>query len=104
METDRRRPDPFPDRTSLPIDPPFIDFDLEPATLEDDPAFMQLLRTMESQSDAMREQLESMREQSEASRRAQRSAFWFSIASLAVAALSLAVAAIALLHDFGSIG
>ena len=80
------------------------DIDFTPATLEDDPAFMQLLRTMESQSDAMREQLESMREQSEASRRAQRSAFWFSIASLAVAALSLAVAAIALLRDFGTIG
>lgn len=92
-------------RIPEPFSPLFDDdIDLTPATLEDDPAFMQLLRTMESQSDAMREQLESMREQSEASRRAQRSAFWFSIASLAVAALSLAVAAIALLRDFGTIG
>ena len=89
-----------PDFESMPAD----EFELEPATLEDDPAFMQLLRTMESQSEAMREQLSSMREQSEASRRAQRSSFRFSIASLVVASLSLAVAALALAGDVGMIG
>ena len=84
----------------FPLDP----YDIERPSLEDDPAFMQLLKTMESQSGAMREQLAALREQSEALRDAERSAVRFATASLVVAALSLLVAAITLLHDFGAIG
>ena len=103
--------DSFMPKTEIPRVPPPEPIELTPAALEDDPGFMQLLKTMESQSESMREQLsalreqsESFREQSESMRAAERSASRFATASLVVAALSLAVAAITLLHDFGVIG
>lgn len=91
----------------FPLDP----YEITRPSLDDDPAFMQLLKTMESQSEAMREQLsalreqsESLREQSESMRAAERSASRFAIASLVVAALSLAVTFVSLLGQFGAIG
>lgn len=70
--------------------------DLEPATLEDDPAFMRALDVLERQASAFEAYMES-------AQRDARRASAFSAISLAVALASLVVTAISLLGQFGVI-
>ncbi|WP_455136382.1 hypothetical protein [Thermophilibacter sp.] len=83
------------------LDRPWPDVDaLRPVSLGNDPDFAQLMRTMESQCDLMREQLASFREQARAAEASERRSFAISIASLVVSALSLAIALVSLLNQF----
>lgn len=65
-----------------------------PRTLEDDDAFMQMLRTIEGQADAFIRYADDCRESARAARRSARM-------SLAVAVLSLLVTLLSLLQQFG---
>lgn len=79
------------------LDRPRPDVDaLRPAPFGHDPDFAQVMRTLESQSELMREQLRS----SEAS---ERRSFVLSVLSLAVSLVSLAIALVSLLSQFGVI-
>lgn len=79
------------------LDRPRTDVEaLRRAPLGRDPDFAQVMRTLESQSELMREQLRS----SEAS---ERRSFILSVLSLAVSVLSLAIALVSLLSQFGVI-
>lgn len=66
------------------------------APLGHDPDFAQVMRTLESQSELMREQLRSSEE-------SERRSFILSVLSLAVSVLSLAIALVSLLSQFGVI-
>lgn len=65
-----------------------------PRTLEDDDAFMQLLRTIERQADAFSRYAEDCRESARSARRSART-------SLAIAVLSLLITLLSLLQQFG---
>lgn len=69
---------------------------LRRAPLGHDPDFAQVMRTLESQSELMREQLRSSEE-------SERRSFFLSVLSLAVSVLSLAIALVSLLSQSGVI-
>lgn len=71
--------------------------DLSLATLEDDEAFMEALRTLRSQNELLREYVS-------ASEKSSRRSDVLAIASLVVAALSLLVSLVSLLSQFDVIG